>query len=219
MQTSAINTEDKTNIDAEENIRKSFFRDDNFPKIIQFTNSLKLQIDWYKESEYRDVLQVIDAAVKEGGGVGSKEFSNEESIRRRIQDPNEKLSLCRDTSNKKLVSAFFFSPCSLSRSQHSPNMGSYGFVNSEYRGRGVGQNLIYLMKYIAASLGHRSVLCRQAVTSRINIPGRGAGGTYTGIIPKSMKIEKPINVVVDDVIAYYGNASPLISAERVRACL
>ena len=70
------------------------------------------------------------------------------------------------------------------------------------------------MKYMASSLGYRSVLSRHALTSRTNIPGRAAGATYMGIIPKSLRIDK-LNVVVDDVIVYYGYHWPQVAPEQV----
>ena len=195
-------------------MRESFFGKTDFPMVIQFTEDLKLHIDWYKESDYKNVIQLMIDASKEGKGVGTKEFPNEESIKLKIKDPSEKMFVCKDNMNMKLVSAFFLSPCPLSRSQHSPNMGAYGFVDEEYRGQGIGQNLIYLMKYMASSLGYRSVISRHALTSRTNIPGRAAGATYMGIIPKSLRIDK-LNVVVDDVIVYYGYHWPQVAPEQV----
>ena len=196
-------------------MRGSFFGSVDVPKVIKFSEDLELLIDWYKECDYEEVAQLMKAATKEGKGVGVKEFTTEGSIKEKIDDPNEKIFTCRDNSNRQLISAFFISPCSLSRSQNSPNRGAYGFVNELYRGQGIGQNLIYLMmKYMASSLGYRSVIGRHALTSRTNIPGRAAGATYMGIIPKSLKIDKP-NVVVDDVIVYYGYHWPKLSPEKV----
>ena len=199
-------------------MRESFFGNADVPKVVQFTEELELYIDWYKESDYQNVIQLMIDASKEGKGVGTKEFPNEESIRLKIQDPNEKMFVCKDNKNMKLVSAFFLSPCPLSRSQHSPNMGAYGFVDKVYRGQGIGQNLIYLMKYMASSLGYRSVISRHALISRTNIPGRSAGATYMGIIPKSLRIDK-LNVVVDDVIVYYGYHWPQVAPEKVYICV
>ena len=184
------------------------------PKVIKFSENLDLHIDWYKESDYAEVVELMRAATKEGKGVGVKEFQTEDSIREKINDPNENLFVYRDNSNRNLISAFFISPCTLSRSQNSPNRGAYGFVNETYRGQGVGQKLIYLMKYVASSLGYRSVVGRHALTSRTNIPGRAAGATYMGIIPKSLSIDRP-NVVVDDVIVYYGYHWPKVCPEKV----
>ncbi len=182
------------------------------PKEIQFTDSLKLRIDWYKETDFKEIVALVLGTAKEKKGVGDDEFPSESSLREKVNCPREVIYVARNASDNELVSVFFLSPCALSRSEHSPNVGAYAFVNTKHRGQRVGENLIFLMKFVASSLGHRAVVGRHALTTRAIIPGRASGGTYHGVIPKSVRIGN--SLVVDDLIVSYAFHWPKVSQVR-----
>ncbi len=203
-----------TTADVVERMKQAFSDKSGLPVFIPMTSDLKVRVDWFKETDFREIVDLVLRSRDEGKGVGASEFSSEEIIRQKIEDPQTKLSVSREVGTNHLVAVFFMFPCLLSRSQRSPNCGAFGFVHEKYRGKGVGASMILLQQFLACSLGQRTVLGRHALTSRTNIPGRSAGATYLGIIPKSLRMQN-LTAVVDDVITYYGFHAPQLQPVSV----
>ena len=181
-----------------------------FPTLLKFENMTVFADRYEKSRDFEQLFSLMKGASDEGIGIDSKEYTSSERVEK-VLDKSITYVWKEESPTGNLMAASLIMPCVLSRSERPVYNGSNLVVHEKYRSRGIGRFVLVSMQKM--NLGHNPVLGRHTIIARSMLPARFVGATYLGIIPKSIRLRKP-EVVVDDVIVYYGHHMPTYTDKR-----